>query len=171
MPGIIECPGRIQVVRRSLEAHFAFLRPEPASEENLCLVHDQGQVARVKSRPLLFETVLLAVGGAIRCCELAMAGQPAFGLIRPPGHHADRSESWGFCYVNNMAVAIARLLAVADLFDAVTSDRPHRAALTMDVAFDLIEQAAGKTHDRSMIHVLETVVKNSLAAEKEGEKR
>ncbi|MFP3869873.1 MAG: histone deacetylase family protein [Syntrophobacteria bacterium] len=125
MPGSFEGPARIQVIRRSLEAHFSFLTPDPAPEENLCLVHDQAQVARVKSSPLLFETVLLAVGGAIRCCELAMTGQPAFGLIRPPGHHADRSESWGFCYINNMAVAIARLLAETDLQWIVIMDLDH----------------------------------------------
>lgn len=30
-------------------------------------------------------------------------------MIRPPGHHASRSSSWGFCYFNNVAVAVEKL--------------------------------------------------------------
>ena len=52
----------------------------------------------------------LAVGGAIRASEIALAGEPAFGLIRPPGHHASPNSGWGFCYFNNIAAATRRLI-------------------------------------------------------------
>ena len=32
------------------------------------------------------------------------------GVIRPPGHHASADSAWGFCYFNNMAVALQFLL-------------------------------------------------------------
>ena len=35
--------------------------------------------------------------------------EPAFGIIRPPGHHASAESCWGFCYFNNMSVAIETL--------------------------------------------------------------
>jgi len=82
-------------------------------------------VARVKSRPLLFHTALLAVGGAIRCGQLALEGRPAFGLIRPPGHHADQKGSWGFCYLNNMAIAVSKLLREFNLRWVVVVDLDH----------------------------------------------
>jgi acetoin utilization deacetylase AcuC-like enzyme len=32
-----------------------------------------------------------------------------FALIRPPGHHASANSSWGFCFFNNMAIAMTKL--------------------------------------------------------------
>jgi acetoin utilization deacetylase AcuC-like enzyme len=94
----------------SLQHHCAFIKPEPAGDHDILLVHEETLLGKVRSTPLLYEVLLLAVGGAIRCGELAMAGEPAFGLVRPPGHHADRRSSWGLCHVNNMAIAVSRLL-------------------------------------------------------------
>jgi acetoin utilization deacetylase AcuC-like enzyme len=43
--------------------------------------------------------------------EAAVIGlsEPSFAVIRPPGHHASSESSWGFCYFNNMAVALEHL--------------------------------------------------------------
>ena len=35
----------------------------------------------------------------------------AYALCRPPGHHAERERAGGFCYVNNVAVAVEQLRA------------------------------------------------------------
>ena len=35
--------------------------------------------------------------------------EPCFALVRPPGHHASADSSWGFCYFNNMAIALDHL--------------------------------------------------------------
>ncbi|MCF8107009.1 MAG: histone deacetylase family protein, partial [Desulfohalobiaceae bacterium] len=39
----------------------------------------------------------------------ACSGEPSFGLIRPPGHHASVDSCWGFCWFNNMAVAMEKM--------------------------------------------------------------
>lgn len=36
-------------------------------------------------------------------------GATAYGLCRPPGHHAGRDQFGGYCYINNAAVAAQRL--------------------------------------------------------------
>jgi acetoin utilization deacetylase AcuC-like enzyme len=125
MPGCLEGPERIKTIRGSLQEYRPFIKPEPAPEADLYLVHEADMVARVKSRPLLFQTVLLAVGGAIQCADLALNDRPTFGLLRPPGHHADRRGSWGFCYVNNIAIAVTRLLREADLRWVAIMDLDH----------------------------------------------
>ena len=46
-----------------------------------------------------------SVGAALRAMELAVSGEPAFALMRPPGHHAERHRAMGFCYYSSMALA------------------------------------------------------------------
>ncbi len=41
--------------------------------------------------------------------ELGRGRAVAYALVRPPGHHAERSHYGGFCYLNNAAVAAAYL--------------------------------------------------------------
>ncbi|MFL5677185.1 MAG: histone deacetylase family protein [Chloroflexota bacterium] len=47
-----------------------------------------------------------AVDVALTAADLVLAGQPAaYGLCRPPGHHAARSMYGGYCFLNNAAIA------------------------------------------------------------------
>ncbi|MDT8326512.1 MAG: histone deacetylase family protein [Roseovarius sp.] len=53
-----------------------------------------------------------AAGGAVRAVDLVMAGevQNAFVATRPPGHHAERETTMGFCLFGNIAVAAKHAL-------------------------------------------------------------
>ncbi len=48
---------------------------------------------------------LRSVAGALDAMESALAGEVAFSLLRPPGHHASAETAMGFCYLNQVAVA------------------------------------------------------------------
>jgi acetoin utilization deacetylase AcuC-like enzyme len=52
---------------------------------------------------------LLAAGAGIDAVELAMGAKSraVLAMVRPPGHHAERSRAMGFCLFNNVAVAAA----------------------------------------------------------------
>jgi acetoin utilization deacetylase AcuC-like enzyme len=43
-------------------------------------------------------------------------------LIRPPGHHASSDHCWGFCFFNNIAVALAKLRAEKKIEKALILD-------------------------------------------------
>jgi len=101
--------GRIESIYNVLYRHYEFVRPLLASEEDLRLVHWKDHVDYIKRSKSIYQVAKFAVGGAIKAAELAMKGEPAFGLIRPPGHHASKNSSWGFCYFNNIAISIERL--------------------------------------------------------------
>lgn len=124
-PGTIEAPQRIKAIQGSLQKYEPFIKPQPASEADLYLVHEPTMVARIRSRKVLMQAVLFAVGGAIDCAKLALSNRPAFGLVRPPGHHADQSGTWGFCYANNIAIAVRKIRQEFDVRWVYIIDLDH----------------------------------------------
>jgi len=54
-----------------------------------------------------WDAALGAAGAAIAATDAVIAGEleNAFCAVRPPGHHACRSQAMGFCFFNNVAVA------------------------------------------------------------------
>lgn len=55
------------------------------------------------------DIALISLSGALSAADSALAGEPAFSLMRPPGHHAGKDKVSGFCYLNNLALGAARL--------------------------------------------------------------
>jgi putative nucleotidyltransferase with HDIG domain len=68
-------------------------------------------------------------------------------------HHHERFEGGGYpdgLYGEAIPIG-ARIVAVADTFDAVTSERPYRPALDHPSALDLLEGAAGSQLDPEVV--------------------
>jgi acetoin utilization deacetylase AcuC-like enzyme len=102
--------GRMESITQELK-DYNFIKPDPATDEDILLVHTENHLRRVKNdRENIYDIALLAVGGAILASEYALNYKPTFALIRPPGHHASPDGYWGFCYFNNIAIAIKKLL-------------------------------------------------------------
>jgi len=100
-------PGRIEAVAQVLAPAVEFVTSEPASEDDIAAVHTASHIERVRGQGL-YTISALAAGGAIQAATLGLK-EPSFGLIRPPGHHASSGSCWGFCYFNNMAIALEHL--------------------------------------------------------------
>ncbi len=100
-------PGRIESIEFALAGKVDYITPQPASEEDIKAVHTPKHIADVK-REGVYDIAALAAGGAIKAAEIGLS-EPCFAVIRPPGHHASADTAWGFCYFNNMAIALCKL--------------------------------------------------------------
>lgn len=154
-----ERPDRIRAIDRILEhekfqpvvrdlapvgAHEDIVRVHPASYiDYLHRIAPQEGVARVDAdttmSPGTWEAALRGVGGACRAVEevLTKKASNAFSASRPPGHHAERERSMGFCFFNNAAVA-ARYAQARHGIDrvAIVDFDVHHGNGTQDIFWD-----------------------------------
>ena len=112
--------GRIEAVMNALPEGTELIEAEPAAEEQIALAHTMEHIESVR-REGLYDIAALAAGGAIQAARLGLE-TPTFGAIRPPGHHASGDSCWGFCYFNNMAVALMTLKDVGLIETATILD-------------------------------------------------
>ena len=120
-----ESPSRLEHVYAMLRDMgsdgLVFVPPRQATREELALIHEPGYidiVASTKGRKHTrldpdtstsgksYEAACMAAGGVLELIDALEEGRAdsGFALVRPPGHHAERSRAMGFCIFNNIAV-------------------------------------------------------------------
>jgi acetoin utilization deacetylase AcuC-like enzyme len=120
-----ERPARIATLLTRFETYqrpgLKRFAPRPAQPQEIGLVHDSAHLHRIAATagksyfafdadtPVSaqsYNTALLATGGLLTLLEAIMAGEidNGFALVRPPGHHAERSRAMGFCLFNSAAI-------------------------------------------------------------------
>jgi putative nucleotidyltransferase with HDIG domain len=69
------------------------------------------------------------------------------------GQHHERIDGQGYPFgiPGEKLLVESRILAIADAFDAMTSDRPYRRALSRDEALRELMDNAGKQHDSDLV--------------------
>lgn len=77
--------------------------------------------------------------------------------------HQERFDGTGYPQglVGNEIPLGSRIFAVADTFDAMTSDRPYRKALSYSTARDEIEREAGRQFDPQVVRVFLSVAEDT----------
>lgn len=126
-PGHPERPERLRAITEALAgdafdaldrqeaplgdvATLLYAHPEEHIAALEAAIPEEG-IARVdpetSASPKSWESVLHAVGAANAAVDAVFSGTSdnAFVAARPPGHHAEKTRSMGFCLVNNAAIA------------------------------------------------------------------
>jgi HD-GYP domain-containing protein (c-di-GMP phosphodiesterase class II) len=129
-----------------------------------CLVHDVGKIA-------VDEEILTKQGKLTPLEREKMAMHVLVGesILRPvallhpllPGvrHHHEHFDGSGYPdRLKGDAIPIeARIMTVADSFDAMTSDRPYRSALPEEVALAELRRLAGIQFDPRVVAAFEQI--------------
>jgi len=79
------------------------------------------------------------VGGIIKAVDMVLGGETgnAFVAMRPPGHHAEREKSMGFCLFGNVAIAALHALEARGLSRvAIVDFDVHHGNGTQDILWN-----------------------------------
>jgi acetoin utilization deacetylase AcuC-like enzyme len=117
--GAPERPDRVTRTQERLRTQSAlpltWAAPSTADDDVLLLAHTPAHLRRLAIpqdfdgdtpyHPGILDYARRSAGGALDAMQAARRGEPAFSLMRPPGHHALPNRAMGFCYLNSIAIA------------------------------------------------------------------
>ena len=118
-PGHPEKPNRVSrtvdLLKSQKALPLSWAEPAAVTEAQLLRAHTQLHLDRLAVpealdadtawHPGIVDHAKRSVGGVLRGLELCQRGEPAFSLLRPPGHHAMRQRAMGFCYLSSLAIS------------------------------------------------------------------
>ena len=151
-PGYPERPARVEntiaLLEDQTELALDFVRPTSVTDEIILRAHTPEVLARLAvPEPIDEDTPWFAdiatyarasVAASLDALAAARRGEMVFSLMRPPGHHALRAKSMGFCFLNNIAIATLEARAIGAKRVAVFDFDVHHGNGTEDI---LVNQA------------------------------
>lgn len=125
--------------------------PEAILHKTGCLTEEELEI--VRRHPIVSERILAPV---IRNREVLSA-------VR--GHH-ERVDGTGYPdgLAGDQVPVLARVLTIADCFDALTTHRSYRAALPVSHAVDVMQEGAGRRFDADFVRVFAEAVVPAVCA-------
>ena len=133
----------VEYLKAQNELPIEWLAPTNATDEQILRAHTQEMLARLQisedfdNDTPYFDNISTyaraSVAAALDAMKLARSGETAFSLMRPPGHHATRQQSMGFCYLGNVAIAALDARATGTKRVAIFDFDVHHGNGTEDI--------------------------------------
>src|ERR1039458_955923 len=103
---------------------------------------------------------------------LASSGFACACLAKPASHH-ERWDGTGYpaALVGEAIPLVGRVVAVADVFDALTHNRPYKFAWPAERAIAQIQRAAGSQFDPRVVAAFLTMHEDAMATPESGNPR
>jgi putative nucleotidyltransferase with HDIG domain len=150
--------ARVAELARQLALHLDLPRSTAETIAQAALLHDLGKIG-------IPERILRKPGPLTEDEREIMRRHPVTGaqIVAPleffdegaviVRHHHERLDGSGYPDgLSGDGIPLgARIVAVADVYDALTSSRPYRAALTRKEAIELIHRESGRTLDAVVV--------------------
>jgi acetoin utilization deacetylase AcuC-like enzyme len=145
-----ERPARISAtierLKSQAELSIKWDAPGEVTDTQILRAHTSQMLARLKTpedfdadTPFfenISEYARASAAAALDVLKIARAGENVFSLMRPPGHHATREKSMGFCYLNNIAIVALEAIATGTKRVAVFDFDVHHGNGTEDILLD-----------------------------------
>ena len=132
------------------------------------LLHDIGKLGvsnSVLDKPgKLDEEEWVAMRRHAELSEAILSRIGAFSdLAKIGGAHHERLDGKGYPrgLAGHEIDLETRIVSTADVFDALTADRPYRAAMPVSKALSILGEGAGTSHDPACIEALERAIRKS----------
>jgi putative nucleotidyltransferase with HDIG domain len=79
-------------------------------------------------------------------------------------HHQERFDGKGYPDgLEGMDIPLsARIISIADFFDALTTDRPYRRAMALDEAFSVMRREAGEALDPELMDLFDSLIQKKF---------
>jgi len=137
----------IELLKKQTELPLTWTAPTSVTDEQLQRAHSVDMLARLDvpqdfdADTPFFENISsharAAAAAAVDALKLAREGKSSFSLMRPPGHHAGKTKSMGFCYLNSVAIATLEAMATGTKRMAVFDFDVHHGNGTDDILMNV----------------------------------
>ena len=165
---------RVAAYTRMLATQLGIEGPEIERMYNAALLHDAGKIS--------IPTELLLKDGALTSEEFALikshtvmgykilkviTSMPEFAQAAICHHERPDGKGYPRGLKQGQIPRIAQIIAVADGFDAMYSDRPYRPRMNFECAVDIIRKGRGTQFTEDVVDAFLVLVQNGLLRAKD----
>jgi hypothetical protein len=153
---------RVRELSRAIALELQLPAQQIEDVETAALLHDVGKIheefaplLRKESRLTDEETALMQTHAAKSAELVGIISKFRGGIQHAVRHHHERWDGQGYPDgITNSAIPLAsRIILIADTIDAMTTDRPYRKRLSLDIVIAELQKCKGTQFDPNIVDV------------------